>query len=229
MQDPESRLCIAAMHTTPEYKQEPAVLLVLPEYQDYLSLFSKREAKALPPHRYIDHAISLLEGAKPPFGCMYSMSNLELKEVRKWIDENLSKSFIRASSSSAASPILFVKKKDSSLRLCVAYQALNDITVKDHHPLPRIEETLNQIHGCKYFTSLDLHACFNQIRIKEGDEWKTAFRTRYGLFEFLVVPFSLNNAPAIAQTFVNDTLHEYLDQFYVYYIDNILIYSKNLK
>jgi hypothetical protein len=97
------------------------MLLVPPEYQDYLSLFSEREAKALPPHRYVDHAIPLLEGAKPPFGRMYSMSDSELQEVRKWIDENLSKSFIRASSSSAASPILFVKKKDGSLRLCVDY------------------------------------------------------------------------------------------------------------
>ena len=95
-----------------------------------------------------------MEGKKPPFGRMYSMSDAELKEVRKWIDENLSKSFIRASSSSAASPILFVKKKDGSLRLCVDYRALNDITVKDRHPLPRIEETLNQIRGAKFFTRL---------------------------------------------------------------------------
>jgi len=157
------------------------------------------------------------------------MSDAELKEVRKWIDENLSKSFIKASSLSAASPILFVKKKDSSLRLCVDYRALNDITIKDRHPLPRIEKTLNQIRGYRYFTRLNLRACFNQICIKEGDKWKTAFRTRYSLFEFLVMLFGLTNTPAMAQWFVNDTLREFLDQFCICYIDDILIYSKTAK
>jgi len=125
--------------------------------------------------------------------------------------------------------MLFVKKKDGSLHLCVDYRALNDITVKDPTPLPRIEETLNQIHSCKYFTGLDLQACFNQIRIKEGDEWKTAFRTRYGLFEFVVMLFELTNALATAQRFMNNTLREYLDIFCVCYIDDILIYSCTLK
>ena len=118
-------------------------------------------------------------------------------------------------------------KKNGSLCLCVDYRALNDITVKNRHPLPRIEETLNQIRGARYFTRLDLRAYFNQIRIKEGDEWKTAFRTWYGLFEFLVMPFGLTNAPATAQRFMNDVLREYLDQFCVVYIDDILIYSRN--
>jgi len=203
--------------------------LVPQEYCDYLVLFSEKEARILPPSRYVDHTIPLIEGSKPPFGCMYLMSDSELKEVRKWIDENLSKSFIRASSSFAASPILFVKKEDGSLRLFVNYCALNDITVKDRTPLPRIEETLNQIRSCKYFTRLDLRACFNQIRIKEGDKWKTTFRTRYGLFEFLVMPFGLTNAPATAQRFMNDMLREYLDIFCVCYIDDILIYSRTLK
>jgi len=111
-----------------------------------------------------------MDGAKPPFGRIYAMSHAELKEVRKWIDENLSKSFIRASSSSVTSPILFVKKKDGSLQLCVDYRALNNITVKDRHPLPHIEEILNQIKRCRYFIRLDLRAFFNQIHIKEGDE-----------------------------------------------------------
>ena len=115
------------------------------------------------------------------------MSDSELAEVRKWITENLSKGFIRASSSSCASLILFVKKKDGSLRLCVDYRALNDITLKDRYLLPRIEETLHQIRGKgnRLFTRLDSCAAYNLIRIKAGDEWKTAFRTRYGLYEFL--------------------------------------------
>jgi len=203
--------------------------LVPREYHNYLVLFSEKEARILPLSRYVDHAIPLIKGSKPPFSRMYLMSDSELKEVRKWINKNLSKSFIHASSSPAASPILFVKKKDGSLRLCVDYRTLNDITVKDRTLLPRIEETLNQIRGCKYFTWLDLRACFNQIQIKEGDEWKTVFRTRYGLFEFLVMPFGLTNAPATAQRFMNDTLREYLDIFCICYIDDILIYSCTLK
>jgi hypothetical protein len=203
--------------------------LVPPEYHDHLLLFTKREADKLPPHRYIDHEIPLEDGAKPSFGPLYSMSASELKEVRAWLKEHLSKGFIRASQSSAASPILFVKKKDSSLRLCVDYRALNAITKKNRYPLPLIEETLRQVAGARYFTRLDLRSAFNLIRIKAGDEWKTAFRTRYGLFEFLVMPFGLTNAPASCQQFVNDTLREYLDIFCAVYIDDILIYSKSRK
>ena len=160
-------------------------------------------------------------------GRMYSMSDSELAEVHKWITENLFKEFFRASSSSCAPPIIFVKKKDGSLRLCVDYRALNDITLKDRYPLPRIEEILQQIRGKgnRLFARLDLRAACNLIRIKEGDESNTAFLTRYGLYEFLVMPFGLTNAPVTCQRFVNDILREYLDVFCVYYLDNILIYS----
>ena len=203
--------------------------LVPDQYHDLLPLFTKKEADKLPPHRYVDHAIPLIQDKKPPMGRMYAMSDSERTEVRKWIEENMSKGFIQNSSSSFASPILFVKKKDGSLRLCVDYRALNDITIKDRYPLPRIEETLNQIRGAKYFTRLDLRSAYNLIRIKEGDEWKTAFRTRYGLYEFLVMPFGLTNAPASCQRYVNDTPREFLDIFWVCYLDDILIYSKTLE
>ena len=138
----------------------------------------------------------------------------------------MSKSFIRASTSSAASPLIIVRKPGSTPRVCVDCRALNDITVKDRHLLPRIEESLNQILGAKYFTKIDLCCYFNQIRIQEGDEWKTAFCSCYGLFEFLVIPFGLTNAPATVQRFMNDTLRVFLDQFCVVYLDDILIYSK---
>ena len=200
--------------------------IIPPEYHDFLPTFTKAEADKLPRHRYIDHAIDLEDGAKPCFGPLYSMSASELKEVRSWLRDNLSKVWIRSSSSSAASPILFAKKKDGSLRLCVDYRALNAISKKNRYPLPLIEETLHQVSGSKYFTRLDLRSYFNLIRIKEGDEWKTAFRTRYGLFEFLVMPFGLTNAPATGQQFINDTLREYLDVFCSAYIDDILIYSE---
>ena len=141
----------------------------------------------------------------------------------------MSKGFIRNSSSFCASPILFVKKKDGSLRLCVYYRALNDITIKDRYPLPRIEETLNQIRGAKYFIGLDLRSAYNIITINEGDEWKTAFHTRNGLYKFLVMPFGLTNAPASCQRYVNHTLREFLDIFFLRYLDDILIYSKKLE
>lgn len=200
------------------------------DYHEYIDLFLKEVADAkLPPHRYIDHEIPLEEGTKPPFGPLYSMSELELKALREYLEENLSKGFIRASSSSAASPVLFAKKADGSLRFCVDYRALNKITKKNRYPLPLIDETLNRIRSAKVFTRLDLRAAFNLIRIKEGDEWKTAFRTRYGLFEYLVMPFGLTNAPATCQQFVNDTLREYLDVFCCVYLDDILIYSDDLE
>ena len=133
--------------------------LVPSQYHEFLVLFTKKGADKLPPHRYVDHEIRLEADKKPPMGRMYSMSATELQEIRKWIEENLSKGFIRASSSSCASPILFVKKKYGSLCLCVDYRALNDITIKDRYPLPRIEETLNQIRGAKYFTPPGFKIC----------------------------------------------------------------------
>jgi hypothetical protein len=192
--------------------------LVPPEYQDHLLLFTKKEADKLPLHRYIDHEIPLDDDAKPSFRPPYSMSASESKEVWAWLREHLSNGFIRASQSSAASPILFVQKKGSSLRLGVHYCALNANTETNRYPLLLIKETLRQVAGARYFTRLDLHSAFKLIRIKAGDQWKTAFWTRYGLFEFLVMPFGLTNAPASCQQFINDTLREYLDLYFARFI-----------
>src|SRR5690606_7659833 len=176
-----------------------------------------------------DHAIPLKEGFTPPFGPLYSLSHNELKTLREWLDDNLSKGFIRASSSPAGAPILFVKKKDGSLRLCVDYRGINEGTIKNRYPLPLIKETLNQLSRAKIYTTLDIRGAYNLVRMAEGDEWKTAFRTRYGLFESLVMPFGLTNAPATFQHFINDVLRPYLDQFCTAYLDDILIYSDNLE
>ena len=184
VRSPEAELFVIATSAIQESKPEldPAKhpdypANIVPEtYQDFMSLFAKKEADKLPPHRYVDHEIPIT--GKPPLGRMYSMSDAELAEIRKWITENLSKGFIRAASSSCASPILFVKTKDGFLQLCVDFRALHDMTLKDRYPLPRIAETLNQIYGAKYFIRLDLRAAYNLIGIKEGDEWKTTFRTR---------------------------------------------------
>ena len=181
------------------------------EYQEFKALFSEEEANKLPPHRPGDHHIQLKEGTTPSFGPLYSLSKHELEALRKWLDENLSKGFIRPSSSPAGSPILFVKKKDGSLRLCVDYRDLNEKTIKNRYPLPLIQETLMQLSKAKWYTKLDIRGAYNLIRMAEGDEWKTAFRTRYGLFESLVMPFGLTNAPATFQAYINETLSSYLD------------------
>lgn len=169
-------------------------------YHDYLDVFSKTEADKLPPHRPFDHHITLQDGKTPPFGPIYSLSEKELGVLREYLDENLTKGFVVPSESPAAAPILFVKKKDGSLRLCVDYRGLNKITVKNRYPLPLIPELLDRLRKAKIFTKIDLRGAYNLLRIAEGDEWKTAFRTRYGLFEYKVMPFGLTNAPPASNT-----------------------------
>ena len=155
------------------------------------------------------------------------MSQNELKVRKEWIDDNLAKGFIRPSLSPAASPMLFVKKKQGSLRPCLDYSSLNKSTITDRYHLPLIDETLTRIAKAKIVTKIDIRDADNLIHIKEGDEWKTALRTRYGLFEFLVMPFGLTNAPATFQHYVNETLRPYLDQFCMVNLDDVLVYSEN--
>ena len=205
---------------------DPATLLPA-RYHEHLHVFSKQEADMLPQHGPHDHAIHLREGAQPPSSALYGMSHNEATELRRYLDENLSKGFIRASRSEAAAPVLFVKKPGGGLRFCVDYRGLNAVTVKNRYPLPLISETLNRLSRAKIFTKLDIIAAFNRIRIREGDESLTAFRTRFGLFEYLVMPFGLCNGPASFQNYINDTLREYLDDFCTAYLDDILIYSDN--
>jgi hypothetical protein len=202
----------------------------LPEmYSAFESVFEDREPGILPPHRPFDHAIPLEPDAKAPFGPLYTLSQKELESLREYIDDNLKKGFIRRSESPAGAPVLFVPKKDGSLRLCVDYRALNKVTIKNRCPLPLISETLDRLRTAKYFTKLDLKGAYNLVRVAEGDEWKTAFRTRYGHFEYLVMPFGLTNAPATFQAFLNDVLRDSLDTFVVIYLDDILIYSDTLE
>jgi hypothetical protein len=195
------------------------------KYAEYAQVFSKLQADQLPPHRPYDHTIPIAEGATVPFGPVYNLSQTELKALHEYIKENLSKGFIRRSESPAGAPILFVKKKDGSLRLCVDYRGLNKVTTPNRCPLPLISETFDQLGKAKYFTKLDMRGAYNLLRIAKGDEWKTAFRCRYGHFEYQVMPFGLMNAPGTFQAFVNDTLRDYLDDFVVVYLDDILIYS----
>ncbi|KAH7492803.1 hypothetical protein FOMA001_g2147 [Fusarium oxysporum f. sp. matthiolae] len=196
------------------------------ELREFQDIFSPKEAEKLPPHRAGDHHIELIPGGKLPFGPLYGMSREELTALREWLDENLRKGFIRPSSSPVASPVLFVKKPGGGLRFCVDYRALNNITVKDRYPLPLIKESLNNLSGMKYFSRIDIVSAFNNLRIEKGQEYLTAFRTRFGLYESLVMPFGLTGAPATFQRYINDTLREHLDIFCTAYLDDILIYSR---
>ena len=198
------------------------------EYADFADVFSEESASVLPPHRSYDHRIPLEPGSTPPFGPLYSLSEVELKALDKYIRENLSKGYIQASTSPAGAPILFVKKRDGSLRLCVDYRGLNRITIKNRYPLPLIGESLDRLRAARVFSKIDLRAGYNLVRIAEGDEWKTAFRTRYGHYEYKVMPFGLTNAPATFQNLMNDVLRDFLDDFAIVYLDDILIFSATL-
>jgi hypothetical protein len=149
-----------------------------------------------------------------------------MNELKRQLADLLHRGFIRPSVSPFGAPVLFVHKKEGTLRLCVDYRALNKITIKNRYPLPRIEELMDRLVGAKYFTKIDLYSGYHQIRIKEEDIPKTAFRTRYGHYEFCVLPFGLTNAPATFMTLMNNIFQPYLDKFVVVYLDDILIYSK---
>ncbi len=188
-------------------------------------LFDNESAAILPQNKATDHAINLQEGKEPPYGPLYSLSQRELEILREYLERELANGRIQYSTSPAGAPILFVPKQDGSLRLCVDYRALNSVTIKDRCPIPLINETLDRLIGAWYFTTLDLKDAYHRIRIREGDEWKTAFRTRYGHFEYKVMPFGLTNAPATFQAYINRALAGLLDDVCVVYLDDILIYT----
>ena len=160
-------------------------------------VFSKKEADKLPPHRPVDCKIVLQKGATLHYGPIYPISE-ESKVLKEYIKENLKKGFIRLSESPAGYPVLFQLKKDGTLRLCVDYKKLNEVTIRNLYPIPLISEIIEKVKDAKYFTKLDLHSAYNLVRIHPGDEYKTAFRTKYGHFEYLVMPFGLRNAPLLS-------------------------------
>ncbi len=160
---------------------------------------------------------------------MFPLSQPESKATKAYIEEELTKGFIRPSTSPASAGFFFVKKKDGGLRPCIDYRGLNDITVKFRYPLPLVPSSLEQLRQAKYFTKLDLRCAYNLIRIKDGDEWKTAFSTSTGHYGYLGMPFGLSNSPSVFQSFISDVFRDMLDQWVIVYIDDILIYSNSLK
>ncbi|KAI7950664.1 hypothetical protein MJO29_009338 [Puccinia striiformis f. sp. tritici] len=201
-------------------------LTLPPEFERFADVFSPQMNCKLPPHRSMDISINLKEGATPPFGGLYNLSFAEQQQLKLYIDENLKKGFIRLSSSSAAAPIFFVRVPGKKPRPCVDYRGLNSMTIRDSYPIPIVGHLLNQLQGCRFFSKIDLKSAFNLLRVAEGHEWKTAFRTPWGLYEYLVMPFGLANAPACFQRFIQFVLREYLSVSCFVYIDDILIFSK---
>ena len=212
---------------TASFPHDPALYTQVPkQYHDYLDVFSEPACNVLPPHRKYDLEIPLLPGAKLPWGPLYSMSGVELEAMREYIKTNLANGFIRPSKSPAAAPVMFVKRPDGKLRLVVDYRALNSVTVKNRFPLPLIPEMLDRLHRAKVFTKLDLRNAFHQVRVKEGDEYKTAFRCREGHYEFCVAPMGACNTPACFQYFMNDILKAYLDLSCVGILDDVIVFSE---
>ena len=197
------------------------------ELQPWADVFSKAASDKLAPHRPYDHKIELTEGGQDRlrYSPLYKQSLEELEATREYLKDNLDKGFITASDAPWASPTLFVRKHDGSLRFCVDYRRLNAETKKDQYPLPLIENTLARLCKAKIYTKLDIRQAFHRIRIAEGHEDLTTFKTQLGAYKYLVLPFGLCNGPSTYQRYMNKVLMEYLDDFCTAYMDDILIYS----
>ena len=198
---------------------------VIAEYHD---VFPDALPHGLPPSRDVDHRIELVPGSIPPSRPTYRQSASELAELKSQLAELIALGFIQPSKSPYGAPVLFVKKKDGTTRMCIDYRALNDITIKNAYPLPLVGELFDRLQGAKYFSKIDLRSGYHQIRVASEDVPKTAFRTRYGHFEFLVLPFGLTNAPATFMHLMHQTFRQYLDDFVIVFLDDILIYSRTL-
>ena len=222
-QEPDGKLHASSLGDVPDLSAVPEV------YHEFADVFSKANVSSLPPHCDFDLKIELEEGASPLPRRLYLLSLFELDALQKFIDENLSTGFICPTSSSHAAPILFVKKKDGSLRLCVDYCSLNKLTKKDCYPLPLIADLLNSPSHTKVYSKIDLRHAYHLVRIADGDKWKTTFCMQYSSYEWLVMPFGLTNAPSVFQQFVNMVFVDMLGITIIVYLDDILIYSDNLE
>ncbi|GJU07738.1 putative reverse transcriptase domain-containing protein, partial [Tanacetum coccineum] len=190
-------------------------------------IFLAHDLPGLPPARQVEFQIDLVPGAAPVARAPYRLAPSEMKELSEQLQELSDKGFIRPSSSPWGAPVLFVKKKDGSFRMCIDYRELNKLTVKNRYPLPRIDDLFDQLQGSSVYSKIDLRSGYHQLRVREEDIPKTAFRTRYGHYEFQVMPFGLTNAPAVFMDLMNRVCKPYLDKFVIVFIDDILVYSKN--
>ncbi|GJX76749.1 putative reverse transcriptase domain-containing protein [Tanacetum coccineum] len=194
--------------------------------RDFPEVFPE-DLPGLPPTRQVEFQIDLVPGAAPVVREPYRLAPSEMKELSEQLKELSDKGFIRPSSSPWGAPVLFVKKKDGSFRMCIDYRELNKLTVKNRYPLPRIDDLFDQLQGSSVYSKINLRSGYHQLRVREEDILKTAFRTSYGYYEFQVMPFGLTNAPAVFMDLMNRVCKPYLDKFVIVFIDDILIYSKN--
>ncbi|KAK3566461.1 hypothetical protein QTP86_033942 [Hemibagrus guttatus] len=224
LQNLVSRPC----RTTCVRETSPPTLGHLPQaYTEFREVFCKERAARLPAHQPWDCAIDLLPNASPPRGQVYPLSLPESKTMEEYIETALAAGHIRPSTSPAAASFFFVGKKDGGLRPCIDYRGLNAITVPCPYPLPLVPAALEQLRGARIFTKLDLRSAYNLVRIRKGDEWKTAFHTTHGHYEYQVMPFGLTKAPAVFQALINGVFHNLLGKWVIAYIDDILVYSNS--
>ncbi|GKE32841.1 putative reverse transcriptase domain-containing protein [Tanacetum coccineum] len=186
-----------------------------------------KDLPGIPPAKQVEFKIDLVPGAAPVAWVPYRLAPSEMKELAEQLQELSDKGFIRPSSSPWGGPVLFVKKKDGSFRMCIDYHEMNKLTVKNRYPLPRIDDLFDQLQGSSVYSKIDLRSGYHQLRVRKEDIPKTAFRTSYGHYEFQVIPFGLTNAPAVLMDLMNRVCKPYLDKFVIVFIDDILIYSKN--
>jgi len=212
----------AKLAETPDLSNVPS------EYHKFADVFNKTKAETLPPHHPYDLRINLEEGAQPLVGPIYSLSASEQEALKEFIEENLNTGFIRPTSSPHGALVLFVKKKDGSLYLCVDFCRLNCISKKDRYPLLLISDLLDSPCKARVYSKIDLCHAYHLVCIADGNEWKTAFRTCYRSFEWFVMPFGLTNTPVAFQRFMNNIFSDLLDVCVVIYLDDILIYSNNM-